>query len=465
MMKTIVLLVLLSCGFEVKAEKNKFLDNLIKEVQNDKNALQVDFKIKEIKSKLGIPIWIVSNKSPVVVINAVWDDGGEITEKQPGSKVVFAEMANRGPKGLSYKEYTKKQDTFELSAGYIVRQDNLYFSVLVLKDFLKDAIDLCTQVIHNPRLDHNDFEEIVNKRARSLSETDHPQDLVANDLWKYFYKGHAYGRVLSPTDFRSLRYEHILDVHKDIHTLENLKVVVCGDISEEEAIDAVDKLFADLPKESIKADEKYIEIPKKSEVRVLSYPTPHVSGVFIHNSYVKDQDVRKLLMQGLLINALGGAGVLGSRLSKNIREKHGWVYSINCYFKDNKYSKLIVGKFNCSPENTNKVIKAVYEEYKKMHENGLTQEELDDMKAYFYGNVASSITSNNDIANLMLQIMLKKESIDYFNNVYKMVDSITLEEINKAAKELIKPGELIFSVLGNIADAKLNSDEANKLMF
>jgi len=87
-------------------------------------------------------------------------------------------------------------------------------------------------------------------------------------------------------------------------------------------------------------------------------------------------------------------------------------------------------------------------EWARMANEGLTQDELDSVKTYLTGEYPLRFDGNAEIASILVGMQVIGLTPDYVVNRNDFIDALTLEEVNRVAKELLRPEDLHFVVVG-----------------
>lgn len=93
-------------------------------------------------------------------------------------------------------------------------------------------------------------------------------------------------------------------------------------------------------------------------------------------------------------------------------------------------------------------VEVIFTEWKRIRENGVTQEELDDAKTYLTGAYPLRFDGNATIANIAVGMQMDGLGTDYIANRNDMVNAVSLEDINRVAREWLDPEKLTFVVTG-----------------
>ncbi len=87
-------------------------------------------------------------------------------------------------------------------------------------------------------------------------------------------------------------------------------------------------------------------------------------------------------------------------------------------------------------------------EFARMRDQGVTEQELADAKTYLTGSFPLRLDSNDRIAGLLVAIQLDDLGIDYIDRRNGYIEAVTLDDVNRVARALLKPDDLLIVVVG-----------------
>jgi zinc protease len=87
-------------------------------------------------------------------------------------------------------------------------------------------------------------------------------------------------------------------------------------------------------------------------------------------------------------------------------------------------------------------------EFARMRDDGVSEQELIDAKTYMTGSYPLRLDSNGKIANLLVGIQLEDLGIDYIDRRNGYIEAVTLEDISRVARRLLRPEDLEVVVVG-----------------
>ena len=90
----------------------------------------------------------------------------------------------------------------------------------------------------------------------------------------------------------------------------------------------------------------------------------------------------------------------------------------------------------------------IRDELNKMADHGPSQEDLDSAKSYLIGSYPLRFDTNSKIASQLLGLLQEGFGADYVENRNKIIDALTMDDIKRVAKRLLKSDSLIITVVG-----------------
>ena len=155
-----------------------------------------------------------------------------------------------------------------------------------------------------------------------------------------------------------------------------------------------------------------------------------------------------------VMNYILGGGGFFSKLTTEIREKRGLVYSVYSYlYRYDKYN-FFSGGAETSNENVDKVIKIIKEELMKVKKKGVSEEELKNAKNYLINSYVLRLDSNKKVAAILLNTQMDGFNIDFFDKRNDYIKSVSIEDIKKIANRILDEKQIFFLVVGNPSNLK-----------
>ncbi len=333
----------------------------------------------------GLTVIIKENHAaPVVAVN-FWVKTG-------------AAFENDGEKGLShFIEHMMFKGTEKRKVGDIDREikslggyNNAFTSydatnyVLVLpSEQVEKALDIEYDALTSSVFDEA---EMNKEREVIIAELNRGLDNPDAFLWQKFmslafdryYKDPIIGYAGSLKDYTR---NQLYDYYKKYYTVDNLIIVVSGDVDKNKVLGSIKKTFGALkPAEPRRqADISPIQGPEKQELRYKTY-SGQIEGRYLAVGFMipdaLSADIPKL---EILAKALGGSE--SSPLYRVIKEEKQLVDDIDCDIFSGKFGGLFVIAANVREGKYAEVMQEIFVQLDKLRLEGIKNEEIMRVKA------------------------------------------------------------------------------------
>jgi zinc protease len=148
-------------------------------------------------------------------------------------------------------------------------------------------------------------------------------------------------------------------------------------------------------------------------------------------------------------NHLLGGGGFTSRLTEEVREKRGLAYSVYSYLYPLDHGPLWFGGVGTANAAVDESIRLIRKEIARMAAGDIEAAELADAKTYLTGSFPLRLTSNDQIASLLVSMQVDDLGIDYLEKRNGYIEAVTLEDVRRVAKRLYHPERLLVVVVGD----------------
>ncbi|MBU2359576.1 MAG: insulinase family protein, partial [Alphaproteobacteria bacterium] len=273
-----------------------------------------------------------------------------------------------------------------------------------------------------------------------------PQDIAGKAFDAAAFGDHPYGSSPSGTveSVTALTRDDLVTAHANALTRDRVYVGAVGDISAADLGAMLDELLGDLPAEGppMPADATY-DLTGGTEV--IPFDTPQAVALFGHEGIERDDPD---YMAAYILNEALGAGGFESRLMQEVREKRGLTYGVSTFLVPKFHASLILGQVASANATIGQAIEVIKAEWARMAQDGMTQEELDSVKTYLTGAYPLRFDGNAEIASILVGMQVIDLPPEYVVNRNDMLNAVTLDDVNRVARELLRPEDLHFVVVG-----------------
>ncbi len=406
--------------------------------------------IVEVISPGGIRAWLVQDDSLPLIAMAFSFDGGAALdpEGKAGTASLAAQLLTEGAGDLDAQAFQKRLEDRSIKLGFSAGSDTLAGSLKTLTRHFDEAIDLTRLALMEPRLDADAVERrrraMLSGLKRRMSSPRYHADRALEEL---IFAGHPYAQSPSGSldSVAALAREDVATYLDTRLAKDRLLVAVSGDISPKALGEALDRLFGELPDSAAVGAVPDTELQGIGEIVHVPFAGPQSTIRMVHPGIDRlDPD----FYAAQIVNYVLGGGGFASRLMEELREKRGLTYGVYSYLADLDHASFVGAGASTSNESAGEALDLLKAEWRKLAEDGLTEEELEGAKTYLTGAFPLRLTTTDQIARVLLQIQRDKLGIDYPQNRDELFNSVTLEDANRVAAELFNPDRLAVVVVG-----------------
>jgi zinc protease len=149
-------------------------------------------------------------------------------------------------------------------------------------------------------------------------------------------------------------------------------------------------------------------------------------------------------------NILGG--MFTSRLNMNLREDKHWSYGAHSFIRGLKAQRPFVAYAPVQTDKTKESIQEMNKELTSMiSSKPPTQDELQKVKQNQTLELPGRWETINDVVNYLANIVNYNLPDDYYKTYAGNVKGLNLNDIAEAAGKIIKPGNMIWVVVGDLS--------------
>jgi len=334
--------------------------------------------------------------------------------------------------------------------NFAVTDDDIKIAFKTPVENFKASLEMLSTILFKAEINNSELNKIKafgtsnSQLARSDEETFAWAALRAS-----IFNGHPYANTASGNEqgIQSLNLADINQAFKQRLAKNNLIVAVVGNIDKKTLSKYIDEIFTKLPAKASLPPVATVTANLDGQVRTIFKDSSQSSAVFAEQSLsYADKDFYPFL----LLNRILGGEPFTSRLWLEIREKRGLVYGISTTaHTDTKLADVMLGQFKCNNQDANKVIAIIKDEFIKLKSNGVTKEEFDAAKTGIIGQYALHFISSDQTSAYLLGNRLLGFDMQHINERNEKINAITLQDVNRVAKQHLHPEQLSFVVIGD----------------
>ena len=412
--------------------------------------------IQTVKSPGGIEAWLVEEHSvPLMALRFAFGGGNSQDPKgKEGAANFITAMMDEGAGDILSAQFQERVEDIAMRMSWDDSKDSLYGNFETLTANREKAVALLKLAVTKPRFDKDAVDRIRQQLLANITYSEKDPDKVAANAWYAMaFEGHPYGRPSNGTkeSVSGMTSADLASFHKRNFARNNLKVVAVGDINAAELGKLLDDVFGGLPATAELVDVAKIDPVNAGQQKIIDMDVPQSVAVFGLGAMArKDPD----FMAAFVINHILGGGGFSAKLMEEVREKRGLAYSVYSYIQPYQHTSILSGSVATKNESMAESLDIIRAELKKMADQGPSVSDLDGAKQYLTGSYALRFDTNSKIATQLLGLLQEGFGTDYVDTRNKLVEAITLDDVKRVAKRLLKSDGLIVTIVGKPANVK-----------
>lgn len=402
--------------------------------------------IKKIQLKNGFTVLLNPlTKSPVVSLQ-VWVANGSAHERQEEAglshfieHLVFKGTPSYGPGQIA--------QAIEGCGGQLnayTTFDQTVYYVTLGKNEVETGLKALSEMVFSPTFEKGEVdrerEVVIEEIRRGMDE---PSRVSTQFSFAQFFKDHPYGRPIIGYDdvIKNVSVETIKGFFDEQYHPENMFLLVTGDFNEESILHQINHYFAKEPKAKFKTREVVKTQPLATpEFKFLK--TEFEDTFF--NFYWPSADIKSKDYLCLEVLALILGQGESSRLYKKLKLQKECVRSVGAYPFSIKHPGLFAISTKPLSGQEDFMVDLVIEVLNELAKEGVQAEEFEKAIINFKSDLYYSLETCDGLARQIGQVKFFYGDENYLNNYIKILDQITIQDLNECFKEYILKVPSIF---------------------
>lgn len=365
------------------------------------------------------------------------------TKKRPNALSITEELDSIGG---SYNAYTSKSRT-----GYYAKSDSNHFDII---------LDVISDIYLNSKIDNK---EIIKERGAILQEMSMYEDMPSQSVGDVFenllYGNQRLGREIigNKKTLNSFTRKDFIQYVNRFYTAENTVICVAGKIDEKECLKKIEKSFSKISSVEKEDFQRVVEKQNIPKVKIKNKKTDQtnlVLGVRAYDMLHPDRHALKLLAVIL-------GGNMSSRMFTNVRERLGLAYYVQTSADAYQDAGYLATQAGVDHKKLPLAIESILKEYKKIAKRKISDKELQKAKDYLKGKTVMGLESSNSVAEFLVTQEVYREEILTPDEIFEKLDKVTVEDIQRVAKDIFVLEKLNLAIIG---PHKNNKEKLEKIL-
>jgi zinc protease len=399
----------------------------------------------------GITLLLLEQREVPIISLSVLVKAGTAADPvdQAGLASLTADLLRKGTRTRTAQQLANELDfvggqlDFRASADY-TRGDAEFLA----KD-IAQGLDLVADVLLNPVFPPEEVKKLLEQRIDEIKVSkDQPRSVIGNYFNSYLYQEHPYGRPANGDELSLARItrDNVLRFYQSHYAPANVIVAAVGDFSSADMSRLLEERLAGWSRKAAGS----VTIPPLEPVtgkRVLVVGKPDSTQTFyrIGNVGIARTNPDRVFVD--VVNTLFG-GRFTSMLNTELRVNSGLTYGAGSSFVERKVpGPFLISSFTPN-ETTEKALDMTLELLDRLHQQGVTAEQLDSAKSYLKGQFPLDIETTDQLAVLFTELEYYGLDVNEVNQYYSRIDAITVEEARRIIKRYFPRENLVLVLVG-----------------
>jgi len=293
-------------------------------------------------------------------------------------------------------------------------------------------------------------QQVEKKRQEILIQIHNREERVRAQAFGLFYRTlfRAHPYRLHPTGQREqllrLTRENLISHHKNLISPDRMVLTIVGDVDGQNILRHLESRLSPLPKTRLGFSlpstedgtsetrvEKKISKTKQSHL-VLGFPAPALG----------EPDYFAMKVLQTILSRIGG------RLFVELRDKQGLAYSVGAFSLDDPYQGAFGVYAATDPTAVEKMREGFLDEIRRLHDEEVSQSELDRAKKYLIGNYLIGRQTNESKATDLTFNELFGFGTDFARRYQEGIEKVTAADIQRFARQYLPSDRYALAIVG-----------------
>lgn len=417
------------------------------------SAVHAGVKIQQWQTASGSEVYFVENHDlPIVDISVNFAAGSaRDSAAKSGLAGVTRYMMTLGAAGMTDEKIANKMADIGAILGGDFDADRAGFKLRTLSSEREktQALEVFTKILQQP-----DFPDdvLTREKARIISglqeSATQPESISSKEFMKALYGSHPYSLDESGEvdTVAKITRDDLQSFYKQYYGAKGAVIAIIGDLTREQAGAIAESISTGLPKSAAVNPIPAVTLPTQPLEKRIAHPASQ-SHILLGYPGIKrgDPDLFPLYVGNYV---LGGGGFV-SRLTEEVREKRGLVYSVYSYFMPMAEPGPFQLGLQTKKDQAEDALKLVKETLDNFIKNGITEAELKAAKANIIGGFPMRIDSNSKILDYLAVIGFYKLPLNYLDEYNSNVEKVTVAQIKDAFSRRLKTENFVTIIVGD----------------
>lgn len=385
----------------------------------------------------GIPLSVINAGEQDVVRIDILFNGGRWHQTQNLQALFTNRMLREGTQKYTAATIAEKLDYYGSWLELTSSSEYAFVTLYSLNKYVAETLEVVESMIKEPLFPEKELNTVLDTNIQQFLVNSSKVDFLAHRklLESLYGTQHPCGQIAEEADYRAIRPEVIRAFYEQHYHSGNCSIFLSGKVTEDSILrvtEAFGTPFGRYDQKTPKLEYPFSTVPEK---RIFVEREDALQSSVKLGCTTLTRQHPDFLKMRVVMTLFGG--YFGSRLMSNIREDKGYTYGISAGIMSYPGSGLLAISTEADNEYVEPLIREIYHEIDRLHEEPVSAEELAIVRNYMLGEMCRTYESPFSLADAWIFIHSSDLDDAYFSRSLQAVNEVTPQEIQDLAQRYL----------------------------
>ena len=383
----------------------------------------------------GIPLTIINAGEQEVVRIDILFAGGRWQQSHKLQALFANRMLREGSRKYVAADIAEKLDYYGAWLELSSSAEYAYVTLYSLNKYIAQTIEVLESLVKEPLFPEKELGTVVDANIQQFLVNATKVDFIAQRslLTSLYGENHPCGSCVVEDDYRKIHPAMLREFYDEYYHSGNCSIFLAGKVTDDivRRIEAAfgTSSFGKHQQKAVKVDYPSFTLPEK---RIFTERDDAMQSAVKLGTITLNRQHPDYLKVRVLMTLFGG--YFGSRLMSNIREDKGYTYGISAGIAFYPGTGMLVVSAETDNEYVEPLIKEVYREIDRLHQDLVPDGELTTVRNYMLGEMCRNYESPFSLSDAWMFILTSDLDDAYFARSLQAVKEVTPDEIRELAR-------------------------------
>jgi zinc protease len=410
---------------------------------------------KKVVLQNGLTLLLMEQHEVPIISLATIVKAGSVADPagKEGVASLTAELLRKGTTTRSADVFAEALDSMGGSFRASANLDGTRITAEFMTKDVTKGLDLVADALLRPTFPEEEVSKVLKQRVDGIKAAkDRAAGVISTYYYGYLFGKHPYARPTGgdETSLTMLTRADAATFHERYYAPGGTVMVVAGDFVTVDMEKSLTALFGKWPSRRV----TYDIVPDATPVvgrRLLLVDKPDSTQTYFYvgNVGISPTNPDRVVID--IINTLFG-GRFTSMINTELRIKSGLTYGAGSSFTELEAKGPFAITSYTKNASTEKALDLTLDTLRRLHEKGITDEELKSAKAYIKGQFPPTIETSNQLASQLANLTFNGLDEREVNQFYAKVDAATMADVTRVIQQYFPLDNLVFVLIGKTTD-------------